>query len=239
MQLSAFAAARVKRKLAEVEVEVEVDGRFSSRIESQEVTTRREESFKEQKIAQNTSDVLPSSTAIEVRTQCLESPQLSDAPEQLEQFEPVAKSNILSTWIPASTNYEKLGQDTFRVRLEADDTLCFVGEYCVQVLAGSLAFYGAVLEAGSEAFTVFAPSTHDLPLFECKSDHATAIFKSVYTGLRTLGRLSPLFSKIWNAKTSDERLAESLNCSSFTYVSRHSGYICSVADSYLAAEGFR
>ena len=203
MQLSAFAAARAKRKLADTEDEE--DTIVSSHIQNQE------------ELIEDTPKFLSSSATIDVKTQGL------DAPEQSERLDPAAKSDILSTWIPTRTNYDKLDQGSFRVRLEADDTLCFIGEYCVQVLAGSIAFYGAVLEAGCQTYTIFAPSTHDLPLFECKSNYATAVFKSIDTGLRTLGRLSPLFSKIWNVKISDEELAESLDCSSFTYVSRHSG----------------
>lgn len=227
MQLSAFAAARAKRKLAEVEAED--NGRVSLRIESQEVTTSKKR-IEERTFDQDAPGILPSSTAIDVRAHRLDPSEISDTPEHLEQFDPVANSNILSTWIPKSTNYKKLNHDTFHIRLEANDTLCFIGECCVQVLAGSLAFYGAILEASSEMYTVFAPSTHDLPLFECKSEYATALFKFRDTGLRVLGRLSPLFGKIWNTKANDVGLAGSLNCSSFTYVSRHSNCICTIAD---------
>lgn len=236
MQLSAFAAARAKRKLAEVEAED--NGRVSLCVEGQEVITSKVP-IKERTFDQDAPGILLSSTAIDVRAHCLDPSELPDTPEHLEQFDPITKSNVLSTWIPTSTNYKKLNHDTFHVQLEANDTLCFIGECCVQVLAGSLAVYGALLEASSEMHTVFAPSTHDLPSFECKSEHATALFKFRDTGIRALGSLSPLFSKIWNAKTNDVGLAGSLNCSSFTYVSRHSGCICTIADNYLVTKGFR
>ena len=66
---------------------------------------------------------------------------------------------------------------------------------------GEITFLGASLSASNKVFTVYAPSTHSLPVLRClgtEVDHAEIVLRRHEGGLQSLYTLSPLFSKIWN-----------------------------------------
>ena len=216
MQLSAFAAARAKRKFAEVESCAVADTVNGSRNSS---------GAQEERIESNPGAVLLHED-INQDIQLVESPDPSsdlsedlEHEQQKEQKDSIATDDIFCTWKPTSTNYERIDSKTQRMRLRADDTLCFIGDYGLLVEAGSLSLYGANLEASSKVHAVFAPSTHDLPVIKCLSNNATAVLSSLNTGIHDLGCLSPLFGKIWTVSASDEVFGEEAHRTSFEYVS--------------------
>ena len=224
MQLSAFAAARAKRKFAEVE----------KTIEAQKVNGDQDLDEAHEKLIESTQRaILPHNGVIQdnISRGSSDSSDFSDGLETEQHEEPeelLTKNDFFCTWKPTSTNCERIDSQTQRISLVADETLCLAGEYGLRVEAGSLSLYGATLEASSRTHTVLAPSTHDLPVLKCASSHATAVLSSSDTGMRDLGSLSPLFDKIWNLRGNNELFDDEMDHNSFKYVSRFCAFIISM-----------
>jgi polynucleotide 5'-hydroxyl-kinase GRC3/NOL9 len=69
------------------------------------------------------------------------------------------------------------------------------------VLKGEITFLGATMTAADEAYTIYAPSSHSLPVIRClgtELDSAEIVLRQHKSGLESLQTLSPLFAKIWN-----------------------------------------
>lgn len=113
-------------------------------------------------------------------------------PRQLSTFRP-NKSNVLSD-----------SPDRLVLKLKADETATFVGEYDIQVVTGIIMVYGAAFRAGDVPHRVFAPSTHALPPITAKGGAAEIAIISTGVSMQGLSKLSPLWGRIWNARDPKE-----------------------------------
>jgi polynucleotide 5'-hydroxyl-kinase GRC3/NOL9 len=86
--------------------------------------------------------------------------------------------------------------ECLEVRLRADESACFIGEYHLQVVKGLVFCYGAMLHPGSGVHPVHAPSTAALPTLTAKKDDTVVRITTFSSGLRALEPLSPLFRNI-------------------------------------------
>ena len=229
MQLSAFAAARAKRKFTEV-------GRC---IEAQVANEVQDLSKTQEKPIESVrGDVLLyDDTNEEIESEKNLDPSDLSTPLETKQENTIPETDIFCTWKPTSTNYERVDSRTKRVHLAADETLCLAGEYGLVVETGSVLLYGATLHASNKIYTVFAPSTHDLPVMKCLSAQATAVFGSMDTGMRDLGSLSPMFSRIWPVNGVGNIFGEEVECTSFKYVSHFLRDTCIYIDSLVDDSG--
>lgn len=107
------------------------------------------------------------------------------------------------------------------LKLKADETATFVGEYDLEVISGIVVVYGAAIRAGDKPHRIFAPSTHALPVLTAKGGAAEIAIISTGLSMVGMNRLSPLWGRIWNARDTREGDAdgETGNGRSFMLVS--------------------
>ncbi|EKG10450.1 Pre-mRNA cleavage complex II Clp1 [Macrophomina phaseolina MS6] len=108
----------------------------------------------------------------------------------------------LSSWTPKHGNVIKNSASGMTIRLAGGETLANIGIYDVFVKRGVITLYGAILRAGpsAQAYRVFAPASHALPVVQCLSpDGAEVELKSVTCELDSLEKLSPLQGRLWKA----------------------------------------
>ncbi|KAG9568634.1 hypothetical protein KCU71_g467, partial [Aureobasidium melanogenum] len=91
--------------------------------------------------------------------------------------------------------------DMLSLRLQAEETATFVGEYDLRVNSGYVMIYGAVLRSDSKTHRVYAPTTHALPTIIAKGGPAEVDIISTVPSLGPLSNVSPLWTKLWNAQT--------------------------------------
>lgn len=116
--------------------------------------------------------------------------------------------------------------DSVKLKLKFGEFVTHIGQYGLRVEVGSVLIYGATLHAGRRLHEVFAPSTHALPNIRCVSPLGAVVelISRNYKPMRLLGRLSPLYERIWNCRVED---ATKLNeDSSFRADPRSFSYVC-------------
>lgn len=116
----------------------------------------------------------------------------SSQPRELSKFRP-SKKNILSD-----------SPNRLVLKLKADETATFVGEYDLEVISGIVVVYGAAIRAGDKPHRIFAPSTHALPVLTAKGGAAEIAIISTGLSMVGMNRLSPLWGRIWNARDTRE-----------------------------------
>jgi polynucleotide 5'-hydroxyl-kinase GRC3/NOL9 len=89
--------------------------------------------------------------------------------------------------------------DVLSLKLDDAETATFVGEYDLRVKTGIVMIYGAVLRASSQKHRVYAPTTHALPTVMAKGGVAEVDIISVSRSMDILTKVSPLWTKLWNA----------------------------------------
>lgn len=95
--------------------------------------------------------------------------------------------------------------NSVKLKLKFGEYVTHIGQYSLRVEVGSVLIYGATLHAGLRVYEVFAPSTHALPDIRCISPLGAVIelISRNYKPMRLLGRLSPLYERIWNCRVED------------------------------------
>ena len=112
----------------------------------------------------------------------------------------------LST-VSSPTILVDLGTKGYTVSLRPGERLAFVGLYILRVDRGAVRVLGATIKGPSQAYQVYAPSTHSLPMIEHVQNPFGAAQTAEVTLLSSrpqidkLGRLSPLFDGIWADET--------------------------------------
>lgn len=112
----------------------------------------------------------------------------------------VAQPRQLSTFRPSKTNVLSDVPERLVLKLRADETVTFIGEYNLHVISGIIVVYGAAIRAGDKPHLVFAPSTHALPALTAKGGAAEIAIVSTGLSMVGMNKLSPLWGRIWNAR---------------------------------------
>ena len=200
-RLSAFAAAKEKRKLEQLKNEANA-----------EINSEDDVSIPPSP-PEDPTDRIKTNDPIEYHTEDLEDHDTCPSP-----LEPLNGELISSLWRPTNANIQKTFNGAFEVQMNEHEIICLVGEYNLEILSGEVSIYGAKLGPAKRQYSVYAPSTHALPEIECKSANATVIFSLPEGSMQVLGLLSPLYRKIWNTHSHDSG-QEMLSCNLFSYVS--------------------
>ena len=136
---------------------------------------------------------------------------------------PANRSWTLCTWTPTTTNIKSESTEHITIFLRQAETVTFVGTYEIAVLQGVVTINGAVLRSHPTfpiKYRVFAPSTHAVQVVQCISSSRSEVqfFSCDYT-MRSMEKLSPLYSRIWNVRKKYENGQLSREVRSFSLVS--------------------
>ncbi|KIW11008.1 hypothetical protein PV08_10307 [Exophiala spinifera] len=106
-----------------------------------------------------------------------EKPQAIEDEEVYEQ--PLAVSNQFSTLVDASTVHfsssrevENINERSVKVRLSRGQKCTILGACCLWVKEGVVSVYGAILQASTTTFRLYAPATYGLPSIEALTSNA-------------------------------------------------------------------
>lgn len=127
--------------------------------------------------------------------------------------QPKHPSVQLSTFKRDQSNVIRNDDDCFEFTLQENETATFVGEYQISVNSGIITVYGAVLRPNSSPQRVHAPSITALPEIQARQANTSISISSTNSGVRKLGKLSPLFRNIWTANSDSKRTFEFLGAS--------------------------
>lgn len=147
--------------------------------------------------------------------------------EVVENLPTPVKETVLSTWQPNDSNLVESTRTSVVILLDPDMRIALIGQYDVRVIAGRVILYGATLQASSTVHTVYAPSTHALPVVANLSDLPAKIeLRECRRTMFGLGSLSPLFSNIWTYRPESEEIAtKNFGRATFSYVRSCSTYL--------------
>ncbi|OCK84388.1 hypothetical protein K432DRAFT_389547 [Lepidopterella palustris CBS 459.81] len=127
----------------------------------------------------------------------------------------------LCTWVPSLKNIKSSSDDHLTVSLERNETITLIGTYDFTVNKGYVVADGAVIKADGVKHRVYAPSTHAIPIIRALGEENEVQFFSCRT-MRSLEKLSPLYSKIWNARIREGETGVQLSLDSKSFsVVRH------------------
>lgn len=137
---------------------------------------------------------------------------------------PANRSWTLCTWTPTTTNIKSESTEHITIFLRQVETVTFVGTYEIAVLQGVVTINGAILRSHPTfpiRYRVFAPSTHAVPVVQCISSSRSEVqfFSCDYT-MRSMEKLSPLYSRIWNVRKKYENGQLSREVRSFSLMTR-------------------
>lgn len=106
----------------------------------------------------------------------------------------------LSSFRPNNDNVTILSERAMAVCLKPGESLTLVGQFDLRIKTGAASIYGAKIVAGPASYTIYAPASHSLPSIVCWPQSSTEIeiSKSGNDTLKSLGKISPLYRRIWD-----------------------------------------
>lgn len=110
------------------------------------------------------------------------------------------QDRLLCTWSGEPGSVLEESCDRIVIKLLEGQTVCFIGLYDLCVQRGAVEVCRATLYEGAKPQTIYAPSTHALPIIRCISSAVISLV-SVPSAAKRMGLLqqfSPLFRRIWN-----------------------------------------
>jgi polynucleotide 5'-hydroxyl-kinase GRC3/NOL9 len=111
----------------------------------------------------------------------------------------------ISNFTPNIDNVVRNDEHCFEFSMQENETATFIGEYKITVSSGIITIYGTVLRPNSAPTRVFATSVSALPQIQARQNNTTVRVLPTKSGIRKLGKLSPLFRNIWNATSESQR----------------------------------
>ncbi|KAI1080401.1 hypothetical protein F5B20DRAFT_111833 [Whalleya microplaca] len=105
----------------------------------------------------------------------------------------------LSNFKPSKSNHQRRKDGRLVLKLFIGERLVILGSYGIHMKSGKITINGATLRTSTTVHWVDAPHCHALPVIRCP-DNATLelLPHPSATGLRSLGRLSSHFRRLWN-----------------------------------------
>ncbi|KAI0381445.1 hypothetical protein F5Y04DRAFT_82032 [Hypomontagnella monticulosa] len=105
----------------------------------------------------------------------------------------------LSNFKPTKANYQKRKDGRIVLKLSDGERLVILGSYGLRVTSGEITINGATLGNSDRAHWVHAPHCHALPVIRCPDAANLELHPDpTAVDLRSLGRLSPQFRRLWN-----------------------------------------
>lgn len=121
-----------------------------------------------------------------------------------------ARATLISQFTPTEDNTNPTPGVSTTYYIQQGETIVLQGEYTLRVLSGAVSIYGATLTPESGTHTVFAPTTHALPVITAapgkqkRGGHhggggysAEILIGCHNSGIRDVGKLWPMLSSIW------------------------------------------
>ncbi|KPM36976.1 Polynucleotide 5'-hydroxyl-kinase GRC3 [Neonectria ditissima] len=104
-----------------------------------------------------------------------------------------------SSFRPSKRNHRVKTGGVVELRLEQSERFLVLGSFGIRVLRGEVTIAGAFLRPSETIQWVHAPHCHAVPVLRSADNTGLELHPdSTARGLRQLGRLSPLFRKMWN-----------------------------------------
>ncbi|KAI2463356.1 hypothetical protein F4781DRAFT_426423 [Annulohypoxylon bovei var. microspora] len=105
----------------------------------------------------------------------------------------------LSSFQPSKNNYQRRKDGRIVLKLSDRERLVILGSYGIRVTSGEITINGATLRSSDKVHWVDAPYCHALPVVRCPDSATTELLSHPNaSALRSLGKLSPYFRKLWN-----------------------------------------
>ncbi|CAK7266284.1 Polynucleotide 5'-hydroxyl-kinase grc3 [Sporothrix epigloea] len=111
---------------------------------------------------------------------------------------------LRSSFQPNKQNFHQKANGHMLLKLTDGERLVILGSYGLTVKSGAVTLSGATLPSSQKMHWVHAPRCYALPVIRC-TDDATVLLQPHPAGLalRQLGRLSPIFTRIWSETAGD------------------------------------
>ncbi|KAL7619516.1 Polynucleotide 5'-hydroxyl-kinase grc3 [Parahypoxylon ruwenzoriense] len=126
----------------------------------------------------------------------------SPPPSTIEDEAPAKVKNSpvqLSKFTPSKNNYQRRKDGRILLKLSDGERLVILGSYGIHVTSGEVTINGATLRSSDKPHWVDAPYCHALPVIRCADAAALELLSHPSApSLKSLGRLSPQFRKLWN-----------------------------------------
>ncbi|KAI5462307.1 hypothetical protein BGZ63DRAFT_354734 [Mariannaea sp. PMI_226] len=145
----------------------------------------------------------------------VESPR--DLPQTFnaESVSPLRNITQFSSFRPTKKNSRKRDGGIVEFRFEESERFMILGSYGIRVVRGEVTVAGAHLRPSDTIHWIHAPSCHAIPVLRSAENSGIELHPDPNSrGLRQLGRLSPLFRKMWNQPTDE---AEKKNAKEATF----------------------
>ena len=194
--MSAFAAAKLARRAAK-SVQTPPKG-VEDTLENDEDITAAEVAA-EPHDGHHSGRTTPETTTIEENAQDSRHSKLG--------------TTVLSSFIPRADNVTRDDEDCFEFTLQDSGTATFIGEYDINVRSGIITIYGAVLRPNSGTKRVYASSVSASPHIQARQNNTCITISSANSGIRKLGKLSPLFRNILTSVSESQRSFQLLRTS--------------------------
>ncbi|KAF2835870.1 hypothetical protein M501DRAFT_1019473 [Patellaria atrata CBS 101060] len=188
LQMSAFAAAKIRKQQSSVNMDTDHEESESSSVEEEDV------------IDQNPGAAPEGDLSREHESGYYD----TDAQEKAPKLKPTEDVAVkLGEWVPTKTCLHS--QEAYDIiRINPHQTLAIIGAYDLTVLEGTIVICGAVIGPGTK-HRVYAPSTHALPKITVLSRQHDAKLQidRIHNTLKDLRVISPLFAHIWARPSHD------------------------------------
>ncbi|PHH59587.1 hypothetical protein CDD81_2852 [Ophiocordyceps australis] len=180
---SAVSALAARRRLAETDSSSSGEAAASASSNPfsllQTLQTPYQDSLREQAVKKQTS-----SAAAETKNTTAQAPLVT-----------------YSSFTLTKQNHRVEADGTLEISLSDCERFLIVGSYGIRVLKGSVTVAGAVLNPGSSIQWVHAPHCYAVPVLRTAEDTKLVLYHDANAhGLRKLGRLSPMFRRIWDCQ---------------------------------------
>ncbi|OTA99145.1 hypothetical protein M426DRAFT_94378 [Hypoxylon sp. CI-4A] len=133
-------------------------------------------------------------------------PTSDDEEEEVSVNLPKAPPAQLSNFRPSKNNCQRRKDGRTVLKLSEGDRLVILGNYGIRVTAGELTINGAILKNSDKVYWVNAPHCHALPVIRCPEAANLELLPHPHAiDLRSLGKLSPQFRKLWNEPSPSDK----------------------------------
>ncbi|KAI1451427.1 hypothetical protein F4805DRAFT_102909 [Annulohypoxylon moriforme] len=131
------------------------------------------------------------------------SPSVTDDEDELPAQPVKALTIQLSSFKPTKNNCQTRKDGRVILKLSDGDRLVILGSYGIRVSSGEVTINGATLRTAEKIYWVEAPHCHALPVIRCSDSASIELLSHPNSAaIKSLGKLSPYFRKLWNESES-------------------------------------
>ncbi|KAH7156828.1 hypothetical protein EDB81DRAFT_401382 [Dactylonectria macrodidyma] len=171
--------------------------------------------------------------SLAARQNAVDSPRDTTGKAALEST--ASSQNVIqySSFRPSQRNHRIRGGGVVELRLEESERFMVLGSFGIRVVRGEVTIAGACLRPSETIQWVHAPHCHAIPVLRTAENTGLELHSdNTARGLRQLGRLSPLFRKMWNepADTTSGKRSNKEATFQILYTSEYAPKRCMIQD---------